>query len=92
MEELKSYIKAIGLNNVTQICSDKASAILGMVDELVALYLHLYKQGCYAHILNLFIEDWRRNKFSRTQQHWLSKCVFIFKTTMQQWHSSSIIH
>jgi hypothetical protein len=41
--ELKTYIEAIGPNNVTQICTDNASAMLGALDELVATYPHLYK-------------------------------------------------
>jgi hypothetical protein len=40
--ELKTYIKTIGPNNVTQICTDNASAMLGALDELVATYPHLY--------------------------------------------------
>ena len=55
--ELKTYIEAIGPNNVIQICTDNASTMLGLLDELVATYLHLYKQGCAAHILDLLLED-----------------------------------
>jgi hypothetical protein len=55
--EFKSYIEAVGPNNVTQIYSYNASTILGAMDEVVAAYLHLYKQGCFAYILDLFLED-----------------------------------
>jgi hypothetical protein len=44
VEEQKSYIKVIGPNNVTQICSDFASAKLEALDELVAMYPHLYSK------------------------------------------------
>jgi hypothetical protein len=54
--ELKTYIEAIGPNNVTQICTDNASAMLRASDELVATYSHLYKQGCAAHILDLLLD------------------------------------
>jgi hypothetical protein len=60
--ELKTYIEAIGPNNVTQICTDNASAMLGALDELVARYPHLYKQGCAAHILDLLVEDWKKEE------------------------------
>jgi hypothetical protein len=60
--ELKTYIEAIGLNNVIQICTDNASAMLGALDELVATYPHLYKQGCAAYILNLLLEDWGKEE------------------------------
>jgi hypothetical protein len=60
--ELKTYIEAISPNNVTQICTDNASAMLGALDELVATYPHLYKQDCAAHILNLLLEDWRKEE------------------------------
>jgi hypothetical protein len=43
--ELKLYIEAVGLNNVIQTCSINASAMLGVLDELVAMYPHLYTQG-----------------------------------------------
>jgi hypothetical protein len=42
-KELKSYLKTVGSNNVIQICLDNASAMLGVLDELIALYLHMYK-------------------------------------------------
>jgi hypothetical protein len=60
--ELRTYIEAIGPSNVTQIFSDNASAMLGALDDLVRTYLHLYKQGCCAHILNLLLEDWRKEE------------------------------
>jgi hypothetical protein len=56
-EELKSYIEVVVLNNVTRICSNNISAMLGALDELVALYLHLYKQGYYAQSLEFLLED-----------------------------------
>jgi hypothetical protein len=39
--------------------------MLGVMDELVALYRHMYKQGCCAHILNFLLEDGRKNKCLR---------------------------
>ena len=36
--------------------------MLGASDNLIAMYLHLYKQGCCAHILDLLLEDWRKEK------------------------------
>ena len=50
-------LKKLVQNNVTQICLDNASALLGVLDELVALYPHMYKQGCYVHIIGLLLED-----------------------------------
>jgi hypothetical protein len=64
-EELKTYIEVVGPNKLTQICSDNASAILGTLDELVALYPYLYKQGCCAHILDLLLKDWEKEECSR---------------------------
>jgi len=43
---------------VVQICSDNASAMLGAMDKVVEEYPHIYKQGCAAHIIDLFLEDW----------------------------------
>jgi hypothetical protein len=63
--ELRTYIEAIGLNNVTQTYSDNASAMLGALDDLVATYPYLYKQGCCAHILDLLLGDWGKEEMSR---------------------------
>ena len=41
--ELRTYIEAIGSSNVTQICLDNASAMLGVLNDLIRKYLHLYK-------------------------------------------------
>jgi hypothetical protein len=63
--ELRTYIEAIGPSNVTQICSDNASAMLGVLEDLVGTYPHLYKKGCCAHILNLLLEDWGKEELSK---------------------------
>jgi hypothetical protein len=60
--ELRTYIEAIGPSNMTQICSDNANAMLGALNDNVATYPHLYKQGCCAHILDLLLEDWRKEE------------------------------
>jgi hypothetical protein len=61
-DELKLYIEAIDPNNVTQIYSNNASAMLGAEDEFIATYSHLYKQGCCTHILDHLLEDWKKAK------------------------------
>jgi hypothetical protein len=48
------------------ICLDNASAMLGALDDLVATYPHLYKQGCCAHILDLLLKDWRKEEMFKT--------------------------
>jgi hypothetical protein len=58
--ELRTYIEAVSPNNLTQICSNNANAMLGVLDNLVATYLHLYKQGCCTHILDLLLKDWKK--------------------------------
>ena len=56
--KLKQYIEAVGPQNVVQVCSDNASAMLGALDQVVDEYPHIYKQGCAAHIIDLLLEDW----------------------------------
>jgi hypothetical protein len=51
---------------MTQICSDNANAMLGVLDDLVATYPHLYKQGCCGHILDLLLEDWGIEEIFKT--------------------------
>jgi hypothetical protein len=65
MEELKSYIEAVGLRNMKQIYLDIASAMLGALDELVTTYPHLYKQGCCAYILDLLLKIGKKKKCLR---------------------------
>jgi hypothetical protein len=36
--------------------------MLGVLDDLIGMYLHLYKQGCCAHILDLLLEDWEKEE------------------------------
>jgi hypothetical protein len=76
--ELRTYIEAVGPRNVTQIRSDNASAMLGALDKLVATCPHLYKQGCCAHILDLLLEDWRKEEIFKTliiRAKWV--CIYI---------------
>jgi hypothetical protein len=60
--ELRTYIEAVGPSNVTQICSNNANAMLGVLDNLVAMYPHLYKQRCCTHILDLLLENWGKDE------------------------------
>jgi hypothetical protein len=57
-DKLKEYIEVVGPENVVQICSDNANAMLGAMNEVVREYPHIYKQGCAAHIMDLLLEDW----------------------------------
>ena len=45
---------------VSQICTDNAANMLGAVDKVIETYPHIYKQGCAAHALDLFLEDWAK--------------------------------
>ena len=42
-EELKRYIKEIGLIQVSQICTDNAANMLGALNSVVEMYPHIYK-------------------------------------------------
>jgi hypothetical protein len=58
--ELKKFIDAIGPRFVTQICIDNATNMLGAMDNIVATYPHIFKQGCIVHALDLMLEDWAK--------------------------------
>jgi hypothetical protein len=34
--------------------------MLGAMDDIVATYPHIFKQGCAAHALDLMLEDWAK--------------------------------
>ena len=59
-EELKKFIKQIGPMKVSQICKNKFANMLGVVDKFIETYLHIYKQGCAVHTLDLLLEDWAK--------------------------------
>ena len=58
--ELKRFIEQIGPMKVSQICTDNAANMLGVVDKVIETYPHIYKQGCAAHALDLLLEDWAK--------------------------------
>ncbi len=58
--ELKKYIDQVGPHLVTQVCTDNAANMLGAMDDIVNAYPHMTKQGCTAHALDLFMEDWAK--------------------------------
>jgi hypothetical protein len=60
--ELKKFINAVGPRFVTQICTDNATNMLGAMDDIVATYPHIFKQGCVAHALDLMLEDWAKTE------------------------------
>jgi hypothetical protein len=55
--ELKKFIDAVGPRFVTQICTNNATNMLGTMDNIVATYPHIFKQGYDAHTLDLMLED-----------------------------------
>ena len=55
--EMKKYIDEVGLTNVTQICCDNASNMLGVIDKIIEIYPCIFKQGCVAHTLDFLLED-----------------------------------
>jgi hypothetical protein len=76
--EHRTSIEAVGPNNVIQIYSDNASAMLGALDDLVAIYFYLYKQGCCANILDLLLEDWGKEEMFKTIIIWAKRtCIYI---------------
>jgi hypothetical protein len=34
--------------------------MLGAMDDIVATYPHIFKQGCVAHVLDFMLEDWAK--------------------------------
>jgi hypothetical protein len=55
--ELKKFIDAVGPRFGTQICTNNATNTLGAMDDIVATYPHIFKQGCTVHALDLILED-----------------------------------
>jgi hypothetical protein len=54
--KLKKFINVAGPRFVTQICTDNATNMLGAMDDIVATYPHVFKQGYAAHTLDLILE------------------------------------
>jgi hypothetical protein len=76
--ELKRYIENVGPRLVTQVCTDNAKNILGAMDDVVTSYPHIFKQGCAAHALDLFMEDWAKvPQFKDLIKRSRSVCLYI---------------
>jgi hypothetical protein len=55
--ELKNFIDEVGPRLVIQFCIDNATNMLEAMDDIMTTYLHIFKQGCVAHTLDLMMED-----------------------------------
>jgi hypothetical protein len=80
--ELKKLIDAVGPRFVTQICTDNATNMLGAIDDIVATYLYIFKQGCAAHALDLMLEDWAKIDQFKDLINKASVYAFTCRTTM----------
>ena len=76
-EELKKFIEQIGPMKMSQICTDNAANMLGVVDKIIETYPHIYKQRCAALVLDLLLEDWAKILNSRTLLQKQNKCVCL---------------
>jgi hypothetical protein len=56
--ELKKFIDEVESRSVIQIYIDNAMNMLGTIDDIVTMYLYVFKQGCAAHSLDFMLEDW----------------------------------
>jgi hypothetical protein len=55
--ELKKFIDEVGPSFVTQICMDNGMNMLLAIDDIVTTYLHVFKQNCAGHTLDLMLDD-----------------------------------
>ena len=58
---MAKHIEDVGPKNVVQLCTDNASVMTGTLARLKEKYPHMYMQGCAAHIMDLLVEDWRKD-------------------------------
>ena len=59
-DQQKVFIDKVGSKYVTQVCTDNAPNMLGALNNITNTYLHIFKQGCMAHVLDLMLEDWAK--------------------------------
>jgi hypothetical protein len=57
-EQLKNFMTKVGSENVVQICTDNAAAMVNAARNVMDGSSHMYIQGCAAHCLDLLLEDW----------------------------------
>jgi len=62
IEMMMKYIEEVGPSNVVQLYIDNVAVMTRMMTRLVTLYLHMYRQGCTTHILDLLLEDWGKDQ------------------------------
>jgi hypothetical protein len=58
--DLKKFTNEVGPNSMTQICTDNATNMLGIMENIVQTYPHIFKQNCVVYILDLMLEDWAK--------------------------------
>ena len=76
--ELKKFIEDVGPRFVTQICIDNATNMLGAMDDIVTTYPHISKHDCYAHTLDLMLEDWAKiDQFKDLIQKAKHVCIYM---------------
>jgi hypothetical protein len=52
--------------------------MLGAMDDIVTTYLHIFKQGCATHALDLMLEDWAKiDQFKDLIQKAKRVCIYI---------------
>ena len=62
------FLEKVGVYNIVQVCRDNAPVMTASSCHIFQSIFHLYVQGCVAHCLDLFLEDWGKKE-------WMMKLV-----------------
>jgi hypothetical protein len=64
-EQINTFVAKVGSHNVVQICTDNAAAMENAGCSVMQSNPHMYVQGCVAHCLDLLLEDWSKQLWTK---------------------------
>ena len=85
--QIRPFLEKVGVHNVVQVCTDNAPVITAASRHKFHSCSHLYVQGCAAHCLDLFLEDWGKEEWVKKLVK-KARIIFVF---IKGHHSSQAI-
>ena len=67
-DQICPSLEKVGVHNIVQVYTDNALVMTVVSHHILQSTSHLYVQRCIAHCLDLFLEDWSKEK-------WVKKLV-----------------
>jgi len=76
---LKKFIEKVGPNNVVQVTTNNTAMNPIVWNLISSKYPHIFFQGCMVHTLNLMLEDFVNDYWTKKQAEIAQKIVKFIK-------------